>query len=350
MRRIRWCSSIPFAAVVFVAMGLGSSVGYAQDTRAGQQAIAEALFREGRDLMRDGRTREACRKFEESLRLDRVLGTLLNSAVCHEEEGKIATAWAEFTEAAERAAKEGQADRVSFASDKAAALAPRLPRLAIMVPADNAVPEMAVTRNGTPLGSGAWNTALPVDPGNVEIEVTAPDHEPWKGVVRINEQEARTIEVPKLRAKPKPPPKPVVTPEPVAPPPPPPPPEFWTTTRTVGVIVTGTGAAVLTIGGLFGLDAISKRSDSDAYCSGDVCTDQRGVTLNDDAKQSANIANIATGVGAALTVTGVALLVFGGESEADVSGSTADTARRSSVRFGLVPSAKGATAGVSGTW
>ena len=58
MRRIRWCSSVPFAAVVFVAIGLGSSVGFAQDTRAGQQAIAEALFREGRELMKTftGRT------------------------------------------------------------------------------------------------------------------------------------------------------------------------------------------------------------------------------------------------------------------------------------------------------
>ena len=345
MRDIGSFRGISLGCGVLLAAQLLANAASAQE--AGQRAIAEALFREGRDLMKAGRTPEACRKFEESLRLDRVLGTLLNSAVCHEEEGKISTAWAEFTEAAERAAKEGQADRVTFANDRAAELAPRLPRLAIMVQAASSTPGLEVTRDGTPLGSGAWNTSLPIDPGNVVIEATAPDHEPWRGVVRVEEREARTIEVPALRKKPKPPPAPVVQPAPVAPPPPPP--QFWTATRTAGVIVTGAGAAVLTVGGLFGLDAINKRADSDAYCSGDQCTDQRGVSLNEDAKRSAGIADVATGIGAALTITGVALLVFGGDSGPE-SGAAVDAAKSTRVKLSFVPSANGASAGLGGTW
>src|SRR5262245_37563455 len=50
-------------------------------------AAAEALFREGRQLMDSGAIAQACVKFEESLRLDPALGTMLNLAVCEERAG-----------------------------------------------------------------------------------------------------------------------------------------------------------------------------------------------------------------------------------------------------------------------
>ena len=100
-----------------------------QRPRAGHRrdrARADTLFREGQSLVTAGQTAAGCAKLEESQRIDPKLGRLLNVAYCHEQLGKTATAWGEYNQAAALALQSHQAERESFARDRAAALSRKL--------------------------------------------------------------------------------------------------------------------------------------------------------------------------------------------------------------------------------
>src|SRR5687768_2630591 len=102
-----------YPMVLLLALGSSARSSSAQD--ANDKAQAEALFQQGLGLFEGGKTQEACPLFEQSHRLEPKLGTLLNLALCHEKLGKTASAWAEFTEAANLAERRNEPDRVSFA-------------------------------------------------------------------------------------------------------------------------------------------------------------------------------------------------------------------------------------------
>ena len=92
-----------------LAAVVGCAVGRAQaEPTADDKALATVLFQEGRALMSAGRIADACLKLEESERLDPSGGTLLNVALCHEQEGRLARSWSEFNDAAVVARRDGR--------------------------------------------------------------------------------------------------------------------------------------------------------------------------------------------------------------------------------------------------
>jgi len=145
---------------------------------ADNKAAADALFDEGKRLLAAGDVDHACPKLEASLQLLDQLGVRLNLADCHERQGRTATAWAEFRAAASQADKRGDA-RATYARQRTDALAPRLVKLQISVPAANQLPGLTVKRDGAAVPSEAFDTPLPVNPGGYTIDASAPGHQAW---------------------------------------------------------------------------------------------------------------------------------------------------------------------------
>src|SRR5579862_5648801 len=117
MRRFRFQPRVGLTAALLVAWA-SLLVRPAAAQSASEQAAAEALFNQARDLMAAKQYADACPKFAESERLDPAPGTLLNLATCYERNGQIASAWVTFKEAATAAHKADQADRARLARDK----------------------------------------------------------------------------------------------------------------------------------------------------------------------------------------------------------------------------------------
>jgi len=313
------------------ALAAGARSAAAQPT-PGDVVLAESLFREGRRLFDAGDYAAACPKLAESQRLDPGGGTLLNLARCHEAEGKLATAWAEYQEARAWARREGRDDRLQIAEQSLASLEPRLPWLVVTVPPASDVEGLEVELDGRTLPRSAFGVPAPVDPGPHRVVVRAPGKEPHELEVRVErESERRTITVEPLADAAPPPPaarsaataggsaapspagaeaaprEPAGTPTPAA--------VTATATaaapgrrRTAAYAMGAGGLIALGIGSGAGLRAIHLMSESDERCPDGACT-ARGAELSRDANRLANVANVGIGLGIAGVAAAIVLSV-----------------------------------------
>ena len=285
------------------ALSIAASTDAYADSKSGgagseNRAVAETLFFTARGLMEAGRYAEACVKLAESHRLDPAAGTLLNLAVCHEKEGRIASAWGEFRQALTEARKASRSDREELAKEHLAVLEPDLPMLTIEVPQRARVSGLEVARNGVPLNDAAWATELPVDPGTIEIVMRAPGYKPRTKTATIEKRQRMTIALEPLEIAP-------VPPAPI---------EFWTGRRKLGLVLAGVGAAAAGVGGYFGVSAIDDRSKSDTLCptyDGERRCSSAGVDAMSRAQTSAIVSDVAFGVGALSLAAGVYFFVTG---------------------------------------
>jgi hypothetical protein len=326
--------------VVFLAGGAGAA---RAEPTAEEKGIAGLLFQQGRALLQEGKITEACQKLEESQRLDPGGGTLLNLALCHEREGRLASSWSEFREAARIARRDGRADREAEAASHMSALEPRLSRLTIVVPPAAQVSGLRIERNGNEVGRGAWSTPIPVDGGEHLVRATAPGREPFTGKVAVgNESDARTIEIPALAIA-----VVVTPPAAVAPEQPPSPP--WVTPkrmRWTGIGAAGLGVLSLAAGGWALASALDLKEQSDPYCTGNFC-DEPGLQKREEAEWRGNLATILGVSGAVLVGAGVALYYFGRRTDAPER-KTATTTATARFVFGAAPGA--AMTGIQGSF
>jgi hypothetical protein len=263
------------------------------------RAVAETLFFTARGLMEAGRIEKACNKFAESYRLDPAAGTLLNLAVCHEKQGRIASAWGEFRQAVADARKANRPDREQLARAEIDKIEPDLPFLSLSVPREMRVAGLKIERNGIPLTDAAWDTELPIDPGANEIVASAPGYERERKTIAIEKRQHLTVAL-----------EPLVAARVEAPPPP-----YWTGQRRLGTVVTTVGVAGAAVGTVFGVLALQKKSQSDAACpsfDGQLRCTTAGATAMSTAKTDAWVADVGVGAGAAAIVLGGVLFFTGG--------------------------------------
>ncbi len=303
MRQIVWSS-------LFVTAMLVAPIARAQDS----SATVEALFNEGKRLKDQGNFSEACPKFLASYNLDpKRLGTLLNLADCYEKNNQLASAWARFIEARTAAQRANQEERVKYASDHAAALEPKLSKLAVNAKAQ---PGLVVTLDGVTVDPGAYGVSLASDAGVHKIAARAPDKQPWTGEVKVGSGDKKSIDVPTLEDAP----------------------AQTTSTSTsnsiasprsdtvgaakpgggmsgraiTGLVLASVGVVGVGVGVVFGVTALGKKSDSAAFCGlngrgPNDCTTP-GVALRSDAMSAGTMSTVFIAAGGVATVAG--LVVF----------------------------------------
>ncbi|MCE9573982.1 MAG: CDC27 family protein [Deltaproteobacteria bacterium] len=298
---------------VRVALSIVLTTALAGQAFAGDKAAGEAAFLQAKDLMKAGKVAEACAAFEKSQAADPQLGTEYNLATCYEKLGRLASAWTEFRELAQR---DSNAARKADSQKHADAIQPRLIKLLISVRAP--VAGLVVSRNGADVSSSV-GIESPVDPGEYELSAQAPGHKPWSVKVTA-QQEGGTVQVtvPELEKLPVDVTKPVDrTMEPI------PPagglgggvvtgPAPKSSRKLIGLSVGGAGLAATGVGLFFGSRAMSKWNDAKTLCPNKTCAPENqtaGDKLVDDAKSAGTISTVLVGVGVAAVAAGVVLYV-----------------------------------------
>lgn len=293
-------------AALLAALTL-TSVAHAQDPpapapappAAGATSRADALFQQGKQLLEQGKFAEACDLLAQSDKLDPSVSALGLLATCHEQQGRIATAWREYVEAAQRA-EAARDERGAFAKQRAAAIEPRLPRIAVRVLKPMA--GLEVQRDGEPIAGDQLGASIPVDPGPHELTFSAPGHEPQRIRLSAKESAVVTIDAPDL----------ALVAGPVACPPAPAPPSSRLGARLPAAIALGgVGLAGLGVGIGFGAHAMDRNSASKSL--EEICVAESGprgaCAAGKDARNGAyraatvsTIGFIAGGVGVGVAV------------------------------------------------
>ena len=276
---------------------------------------AEALFRDGKRLMKEGKLDEACTAFEGSERAEHNVATVLSLADCREKNHQYASAWALFLQADSQTRSDPtKAALNTTAKNRARALEPRLSYLTINVPDESRIAELAVTRDGAPVDPAEWNRSIPADGGSHVIAGKAPGHESWSTTVTLRpEGDKQSVEVPKFKALPEIVNKPVretaaireTREAPTAAEPSP-----FTPRRKIAIGVAAGGVVIAGVAIGLGASANSLRNEALSTCPPSACSVQNArdaQAKNDSARSRALYANIGFGVAGAAVAAGAVL-------------------------------------------
>jgi hypothetical protein len=268
-----------------------------------------SLFDQAKEKLAAGAVDEACALFVESYRADAQVGTLLNTALCHERAGKLASAWAEFSTVASLAARAGQPKRAELARDHARRLEPQVSRVHLDV--RERADGLTLSIDGESLAvNDVRGAGVPIDPGEHVVTAAAPGKKPWRGTLRVAAGAHLTsFEVPALEAAP-PEAAPAVTSPRLAPAVEAP---SGSPLRPFAWVAAAGAIGGLAVGGIGGGIALSARSEADRDCTGSVCRTPTALDANDRAHTWATVSTIGFVAAGVLAATAVVLFVVSAE-------------------------------------
>lgn len=282
----------------------------AADPPSDVRATAEALYQEAYKLSQAGNFVEACKKLEESDKLDPATGTKVELAKCYEQTGRPASAWAMYVTAADADKLAGKNKaREAEARERAEALLPDLPRLIVNVPEGlTGLENLIIERDGVAIGKPLWGTAQPVDIGEHIVRAKAAGKLDWEGRVTASARSTAKLSLPeKLEDDPKavrPPIGPTGPDKPISNP----------GSRAPAFIALGVGAASVVAGGVFGALAFKQWGEVEDNAASN-CVDPasfKGCTsklraMGNTASTYATVSTITFSVGGAALATGALL-------------------------------------------
>lgn len=282
--------------------------------RADGSAEAEELFKQGRAALEAKDYVTACKKLAESNRLERAVGTLISLATCNEAQGKLASARANWQEAADFAdATNDRLQRGPGARQKFEELDKRVPRLTIVRSA-KAPASTSAKRDDVVLGAGSFDTPLPIDPGKHVIVASADGFAPRSFEVTLAEGEKKTLEIePGAAVAPPNPTQDRKPDQPAAE-------NDGSSMRIAGYVVGGVGVVGLAVGTIFGLRASSKWDDAQKACVPGKCgAGSDAQNDKDAAATSGNVSTVTFLLGGAALATGIVLVVLAPSSRSSTS-------------------------------
>lgn len=282
------------AAIPLAAMLVAGSAS-AQD----READAERLFREGQKLLEERRFGEACPKFEAAYSKDHSLGTLINLAFCHKEQGAIWYAWLEFREAEVKATELNRPDRRDFAKQRLSELEKQLPKVIIDNP--QKMPLTDVLVEDRKVWEAERGAVFAAEVGQRRFIFKAKGKKNGALLINITKSDkVQHVTVPDMEDGSDEPPKPespVDAPKPEAPNPTEP--SDGSLQRTIGWVAIGVGGVAAIVGSIEGISTLSSPCSGGKTCLPDD---------HDSANSSATVADIAFVVAALGVVGGIALI------------------------------------------
>lgn len=310
---------------------LYASAARAEDASATETAAARSLAVEGLKLAQANNCAEAVPKLERAEKLYHSAVVASRLGECYVSVGRLV----EGTEILRKVLREPQPADPTPALTKSLERAQKVldgakPRIAGLTIKVATVPDMVVKVDGIAVPNAMVDAEIPTDPGEHNVDVTAPGFLRSGTRLSVTEGEKKTVTLtltrdPNAAAAPAPsadaaPSAPAASnaegPAPSAATGPGPAPATHAPNRTGAYVALGVGAAGLAAGGVLGFMTMQKHKDLKDQCPADQCSrDQQGDL--DSAKKLGNFSTVAFAVGGVGVALGAVLYFTASPSSAD---------------------------------